>query len=188
MSNGKNRAFMNNPVAFLSEHVIADHGGLTAGGARVGDFDLEEISPVACLLNDHRTARNKDPQPIHAHYLPAQYNQSIVLPLFARDAKYMFTSSLSGCLFAAYGANSRNVTVEHFNRRDGNATVSIKNRIQEILNTGYDYCKMLSPIAVQGENHVHTYVTGANVIGVSDAAGNWSFHYRKDEENRVHTL
>lgn len=187
MSDGNNKRFMRDPVAFLGTDAIMDSGIMIGGGSRRADFDLKKRHGIYFLENYHTSPHGIRAVPIHAYYLPVQTNLATSM-LLGADAKYMFTSSLSGCLFAAYGNSASDVTVEHFNAySDANPYNLILARINQIFNDRHLYCKILSPVSVPGIP-VIVYPRFACVIGVSDAARNWEFHCKFDEENTTHNL
>lgn len=178
MSNGNNREFMNNPVDFLRTHTIADYGSFAARAVS-GIYDLDlEFNSHADYLGYYNLEQPQEDIAIHAHYLPAKANSAMSMQL-TNHAKYMFTSSLTGCLFAAYGRNAQSVTVEHVN--DFASTGLIGNRLQSILDHHYPYCRILSPVLVPG-TYITAYLGSACVIGVADTKGDWSFHCKRDDD------
>jgi len=92
---------------------------------------------------------------------------------------FFFTPDMSGCLFAAYGPNDQNLTVEHVNVRTAAALVPIAARLAIIVAAGHAFCRVLSPTPFIHPN-VTLYNTGANVIGVLNPVGGWTFHFRAD--------
>ena len=195
MSNGNNQAFMRDPVAFLRVHSISDPSDVAVGKPRVSDFDLK-INQGYCLLGEPK--KRGDEALIRAHYLPGIFNSTMIMELGAMQAKYMFTSILSGCLFAAYGQNAQNLRVEHVNERNADAAGLIKKRIELIQQVSYPYCKILArgayleaaglPVAIDGYGNNHAYEEVACVVGVADAAGNWSFHYKINHDEHTFRL
>jgi len=189
-----NKKFRKNPTNFLREYVILkspDDPVLIPPGAvdidlvPVGRYDRDKVRIERFNARTHGWGA----KPIHAYWLPAQRDNSATIPI-AGAADYMFTSDLSGCLFAAYGANNMALTVEHVNEHSPAAAVPIVPRAQAILALGPAgaipaFCKILSPAPIPTaglpaaaaaiNRHVIHYPGNAWVIGVRHAG--WRFYY-----------
>lgn len=186
MAQGKNALFMRNPAGFLQTHTLMvnpdGHGVGQKIPTPVAEIDMNPlvgpITPqVVMMLNYLALTGSKESVSISAYYLPAIVDNTSTMKIGV-GKPYFFTADLSGCLFAAYGPNNQDLTVEHVNVRTPGALVPITPRIGAIVAAGYAYCRILSPTANVAANA--TYTTGGNVIGVLDPAGGWTFHYRVD--------
>jgi len=199
MAGGMNKKFRKNPTNFLREYVILkspdDPVGIPAGVVDidlvpVGRYDRDKVRIERFNARTHGWGA----KPIHAYWLPAQRDNSATIPI-AGAADYMFTCDLSGCLFAAYGANNAALTVEHVNVHSAAAAVPIVPRARAILASGPAgaipaFCKILSPApipppaglppaaaavaAAEINRHVIHYPGNAWVIGVRHAG--WRFY------------
>lgn len=191
MSNGKNALFKRNPSNFLANHTLMvspdGHGPAQKIPSPVAEIDLSPLvgpkNPESVmLLNYLKVEGKREGQSISAYYLPANVDNTSTLRIGV-GKPYMFTPDLSGCLFAAYGPNANDLTVEHVNVRTIAAVVSIPVRAVAILNGGYPYCKIITPVPITvpvGTAQVANYNTGGNVVGVLTDNG-WVFHYRVDQ-------
>lgn len=192
MAKGKNALFMRNPSNFLQTHTLMvnpdGHGAGQKIPSPVAEIDLNPLvgpkNPESVMmLNYLKAGGEKEAVSISAYYLPAFVDNTSTMKIGV-GKPYFFTADLSGCLFAAYGPDDQNLTVEHVNVRTPNAAVPIAPRVAAIATAGHAYCKIISPVPYPG---VTTYTTGGNVIGVCSPVGGWTFHYRVDQ-NAVATL
>ncbi len=184
MAGGNNKSFRNNPQRFIRTHQLMispfGHGSqrLTAGAMNIDLVSIDPHNAQFIRLEDFALRQhNSSARCVSAYFLPAVVDNTSTLAIGgARD--YMFTADLSGCLFAAYGANSTNITVEHVNVRTGAAVVPILGRAQAIINANYNYYKILSPVPIPNANpaHVKTYNANSSVVGIR--RGGWQFHYK----------
>lgn len=188
MAGGRNREFLSDPRAFFRRHIleIKDKTPSIKGLYDCDFVDTEKRGEKIFIVVDDYDSRSHGcgATPIPAYCLPAVYNASSSLRL-GQDARFLFTSALTGCIFAAYGADARNVTVEHVNEKNGMAAVSIAARCEEILNMHYPFCKIVlrSEDAAAGANgqDVYVYEDSAAVMGIRDeATGEWQFYFRED--------
>lgn len=204
MSDGNNKAFMNNPVEFLKTQVIIP-ANMQQGP---DEFDLCKCDEGVMRLEKYYNKRHGlTAQPIRAFYLPSVGNQKVIVELknIPNGYNYIFTPLLSGCLFAVYGQTEEIITIEHMNDY-ANKGAEIPRRVQEII-CNFQYYKMISPVNAANPSinnpNVHTYVRElvdakdqdydnkrhevACVIGVRNNK-TWSFYYKKDGANVVYTL
>jgi hypothetical protein len=189
VAGGLNKQFMNSPTVFLQTHTLMVNPQAYGAQAIVGgqvSIDLvmadNKTNPKFVRLEsyDLRT-HGWGAEAISAYYCPAIIDNFSTIQL-GNARQYMFTPDLSGCLFAAYGANADNITVEHVNVRTANAAAGlIANRAAAALN-GHAFVRIIAPgpVAGGGPPNVITYASGANVVGVRGAAG-WTFVYRVDQ-------
>lgn len=186
MAGGNNKKFIQNPTKFLQAHTI-NVNPQQVGSQKIPEglcsIDLVSVDPqmaTVVRLEDYTKRKHgRGATPIKAYYLPAEYNKAKTLQL-GDQAIFMFTADLSGCLFAAYGNDSSNLTVEHVNVRDDSATVSIQGRASEIVDANHTYCKILAPAAIEGGNgsaSVTVYNANSCVVGKKDGSG-WEFYYK----------
>ncbi len=187
MAGGLNKQFMRNPVVFMQANTLmvnpqaygtqAIAGGLTNIDLVMAD---NKTNPKFVRLESY-DLRNHGwfAEAIQAYYLPAIVDNYSTIPL-GNAATYMFTPDLSGCLFAAYGADANNLTVEHVNVRSAAAPGGlIANRAANAMQSPYHRIVTPQPLGV-GLPNVVTYNTGGNVVGVRGGNG-WSFIYRIDQ-------
>lgn len=186
MAEGNNASFLASPDTYIRTHqlMISPQGiGSQALFAGLMDLDLVSIDPqnpqFVRLENYAQRPLPREAQAVRSYYLPAINDNTSTLAIGA-GANYIFTADLSGCLFAAYGPDAANITVEHVNVRNAHAAaVPILPRALAIVGAGHGFYKILSPVAVPGANpaHVKTYAANSSVVGVK-IAGAWNFHYK----------
>jgi hypothetical protein len=189
VAGGLNKQFIRGPAVFLQTHTLMvnpqAYGAQAIAGGQV-NIDLvladNRTNPKIVRLESYDGRQHGwGAEEIAAYYLPAIVDNFSTLQI-ANARRYMFTPDLSGCLFAAYGADANNITVEHVNVRTANAAAGlIANRAAAALN-GHAFVRIIAPgpVAGGGPPNVITYASGANVVGVRGAAG-WSFIYRVDQ-------
>jgi hypothetical protein len=186
MAGGKNALFMRNPSNFIQTHTLMvspdAHMADQKIPSPVAEIDMNLLNgplnpPSVMMKNYLKVEGAKEGVSIPAYYLPAIVDNTSTMKIGV-GKPYFFTADLSGCLFAAYGPNDSDLTVEHVNVRTPAAAVPIAPRIAAIAGAGHAYCRILSPIP--SAQATATYTTGGNVIGVLDPAGGWTFHYRVD--------
>lgn len=131
MSNGLNRRFMRDPVAFLSSYwdinaAQPQHGegyGIDANG--IAYLDLSEYSPQTVRVSKAGTgllASLSGETPVKAYYLTSKVDRTKAMVL-GSDCDYFFTDAITGCQFMAYGNTRHNVTVCHVNALTEGAAV-----------------------------------------------------------------
>jgi hypothetical protein len=186
MAGGNNASFMAHTNTFLQNHqlMISPQGigsqGLVAG---LMDIDLVSIDPRNAqfirLENYAQRPAPREAQAVRSFFLPAINDNTSTLAIGV-GANYIFTADLSGCLFAAYGPDAGNITVEHVNVRNPlAAVVPILPRALAIIAGGFGFYKILSPVVVPGAPgaHVKTYAANSSVVGVK-IGGAWNFYYK----------
>jgi len=188
MAGGLNKAFKRNPAVFLQTHTLMvnpqAHGSQAiAGGATNIDLVMADnkTNPKFVRLEsyDLRT-HGWGADPIGAYYCPAIVDNYSNIPL-GLQAPYMFTPDLSGCLFAAYGPDASNLTVEHVNVRSAAAAPNlIANRAALAMQSAYYRIVSPQPLGHNLGPNVVTYATGGNVVG-RRVGNNWQFIYRLDQ-------
>ena len=186
MAGGNNKKFMKDPVTFIRTHQImvnANPAGasvLPAGNADIDLVSIDPRNPEFIRLEDFTRRKHGwvGAKPVKAFFLPGVHNNTSTLNINTARS-YMFTADLSGCLFAAYGADASAVTVEHVNVRDKKALVPILPRAQNIIAANHAFYKILSPVAIPGAdaNHVKVYAANSSVVGIL-TGGSWRFHYK----------
>ncbi len=186
MAGGNNKSFRKNPVPFIRTHqlMINPQAFSKAQVLQAGnmDIDLVTVDPknpgFIRLENFNRRKHGWGAKALRSFFLPAIFNNTSTININT-TRNYMFTADLSGCLFAAYGANANTITVEHVNVRSPTALVPILPRAQAIIVANYNFYKILSPVAVLGADaaHVKVYAQNSSVIGIKTGAG-WVFHYK----------
>lgn len=191
MAGGNNKSFLRNPVNFLQLHQVQVNlqpvgaAVIPAGPALIDLVSLDPNMPDMIGLEDY-TQRNHGRRavPISSYYLPAIYNNLSSINI-GTVHDYMFTPNMTGCLFAAYGPNSQNLTIEHVNVRNQNAPVTIQGAAATILNANHPYFRILTPVALNpphaAANHVTLYANNTCVIGVRDNTG-WNFYYKPNPQ------
>jgi hypothetical protein len=189
VAGGLNKQFIRGPAVFLQTHTLMvnpqAYGAQAIAGGQV-NIDLvladNKTNPKIVRLESYDNRKHGwGAEEIAAYYLPAIVDNYSTQQI-GNARQYMFTPDLSGCLFAAYGPNADNITVEHVNVRSANAPAGlIANRAAAALN-GNAFVRIIAPGPVAGgaPPNVITYATGANVVGVRGAGG-WSFIYRADQ-------
>jgi hypothetical protein len=186
MAGGNNASFMAHTNTYLQTHqLMISPQGIGSQGLMAGlmDIDLVSIDPRNAqfirLENYAQRPAPRETNAVRSFFLPAINDNTSTLAIGA-GANYIFTADLSGCLFAAYGADAGNITVEHVNVRNPlAAVVPILPRALAIIAAGYGFYKMLSPVAVPGAPgaHVKTYAANSSVVGVK-IGGAWNFYYK----------
>jgi hypothetical protein len=191
VAGGLNKQFMRNPAVFLQTHTLMvnpqAYGSQAIGGGQAS-IDLvmadNKTNPKFVRLESYDLRKHSwGSEAILSYYLPAIVDNYATQQI-GNARQYMFTPDLSGCLFAAYGADANNLTVEHVNVRTANAPAGlIANRAAAALNGGFAFVRILAPTAIAGAGppNVVTYASGANVVGVRGAGG-WTFVYRADQQ------
>jgi hypothetical protein len=186
MADGNNRAFMHNPETFVRTHsiIVAASKYDQAKKLRQGimAIDLVSVSAQGIILEDYTQREHKfGSQPVQAWYLPSAVDDSSTLAIDSQ-CRYLFTDALSGCLFAAYGKDGQNLTVEHVNNLHRTGRSLMETRAELILGAKYDYCKILSPCGDFHDPRVKTYSLGqvSNVVGVYKN-GSWVFIYKTSD-------
>jgi hypothetical protein len=187
MAGGLNKQFTRNPAVFLQTHTLMVNpqaygtqniaGGLTNIDLVMAD---NKTNPKFVRLEsyDLRT-HGWGAEAIPAYYCPAIVDNYSTIPL-GNNAAYMFTPDLSGCLFAAYGADANNLTVEHVNVRSNAAPAHlIATRAANAMQSAYYRIITPQPLGVVNANIV-SYNTGGNVVGQRTGAG-WVFIYHVDQ-------
>ena len=176
---------MQNPAVFIRTHqlMISPQGlgaqVLLAGGVDIDLVSIDPQNPKFIRLENYFMRRHdRGAQPVRAFFLPAIFNNTSTLDI-NNARRYMFTADLSGCLFAAYGANANAITVEHVNVRSPGAAVPILPRAQAIIGAHHNFYKILSPRPIPEADpaHVKVYVANSMVVGVNTGAA-WQFYYK----------
>lgn len=183
MANGRNKEFLRDPLNFFKTYLLC----INDTTLRPGELDVDFVNtpgPNSDILIESYATRTHGltAQPIHAYLLPALLNDISTLVL--RDkASYMFTSQLSGCMFAAYGSDSKHVTVEHVNALyPEQATVTIDERITQILDQHYPFCKIVRYGSERSTDTQYYYPAYAAVMGIRTATGDWEFYLKQDAD------
>ncbi len=180
MAKGLNKKFLSNPLEFFRQKYFGNQAHLQAPVDGEGDIDfIPTIDPITVLLANYQERQHHPgAQPIHAYYLPAIRNNSATLVLGDR-ASYLFTASLSGCMFAAYGPDARHVTVEHVNEFDDSPVVPIDARVQQILNQNYPFCRIVQFGDIPNHGNQYFYNNLAMGMGILHSDG-WHFYLKPD--------
>lgn len=188
MAGGKNKEFMADPIQFFRTYYLAVQGN-SQPGAGLNNIDIVDPKGAGVmLLTDYaQRTHSTGAQPVPANYLPFIQDDSSVLTLNP-SAPYMFTADLSGCMFAAYGPDSRHVTVEHVNQRTAQARVNIAVRCNQIAAQQYGFCKIVCRgSAPDISPQVQTYESNAAVFGLLTNSG-WDFYFRPDPQQNTAIL
>lgn len=167
MAKGMNTEFMANPAGFISNRwlMVPSVIGLNNGAGTFGIYPNGNHGAIVrpFVRNSYWS------HPMRAYYLKPAPNaeNSHVLP---NDVSYMFTDTMNGCQFLAYGPDRNNVTVEHNNYFGGTAAnyVTRRNLIQ---GAGHAFYWEVRP------NQEYNPLQGAVVIGVRSGVG-WQFYLR----------
>jgi hypothetical protein len=209
MAGGKNKEFMEDPVAFQRIYSITKQGAenLNADANNVAFIDLRgdrfrgaglsrvfmEYYGTRHQITNRQRLENTRPRrylgawPVKAYFLTAGAGAEISFPI-SNHADYLFTYELSGCLFAAYGADRNNLTVEHSNYLNVAARAAreqrYRNRVNTIAGDGHAFCRILTPHAPAAlpppgpgvDRQMIAYPGGAELIGVLEGDG-WHFYY-----------
>lgn len=190
MAGGNNELFRNNPLDYFRKHqLMISPQAIGSQALRNGTMDIDLVSvdpqmPDCIRLEDfnlrkhHTSLRLKPAQPVRAYFLAAVYDNASTLRI-TNERNYLFTADLSGCLFAAYGANANDLTVEHVNVHTPHARVPILPRAQAIIAANYNFYRILSPVPIAGSNpfYVKVYSANSSVMGLR-IGGAWTFHYK----------
>ncbi|WP_196138695.1 hypothetical protein [Aliikangiella sp. G2MR2-5] len=185
MANGNNRSFIQNPLSFIRSHQFMVNRTISAARPlRRGSVDVDLISfdpanPQHIRLEEfsiQRSARGR--YALNAFFLPEIMDDTSLIKINV-NRQYFFTTELKGDLFAAYGKDPLNLTIEHVNCHSPAARVPIIPRAQAILAAGHPFCKILSPLPVPKSNRhqVKTYINSTLVVGIRSGTG-WEFHYK----------
>jgi hypothetical protein len=187
MAKGKNAEFKRNPCLFLQNHTLmvspdayTPQTKLASGLTKI-DLVMTDasITPKVVRLESYDArSHGVGAKAIDAYYLPAVVDDANTIEI-GDKADYMFTADLSGCLFAAYGKDGKQLTVEHVNARTSKAKVPLARRANEINNAGHAYCKIIAPAKLP-DAQVESYDTGGNVIGIREN-GAWKFYHHLDQ-------
>jgi hypothetical protein len=181
MASGNNEAFLRDPKEYIRTQVIGSPSqALQAGQMQIDLVPIDRQNPQFVRMENYAMRPvPRETKHILAWYLPAIHNNTSTLAIGGVGGNYIFTADLSGCLFAAYGPDAANITVEHVNVRDANAAVPIQPRATAIITGGFGFYKLLSPVALPGANgaHVKTYAANSSVVGVK-IGGAWNFYYK----------
>lgn len=191
MAEGLNKQLRRNVQNFVRDHQIMVNPNAFLPAQQIpspnANIDLVHFDPhhrnLVRLENYDQRPHGRGAAPIVSYYLPAVVDNTSTIPI-GGARNYMFTPDLSGCLFAAYGANNQNLTVEHVNVRTGAAAVPIVPRATAIINAGHAYYRILSPVPIPGSNpaYVKTYNANSCVVG-HNPGGGWIFYYKTTINN-----
>ena len=188
MAGGKNKEFMADPIHFFNTYYFGIQGNAQPRGGLINIDIVDAKGGGVMLLVDYdQRTHGAGARPVPANYLPFIMDNTSVLALNPA-APYMFTADLSGCMFAAYGPDPRNVTVEHVNQRTAQAKVNIADRCDQIVSQQYGFCKIVCRSSVPGlPPQVQTYDENAAVFGLLTSSG-WSFYLRSDPDQNTSIL
>ncbi len=191
MSNGLNTAFMVNPINFLGNYpgILSSNIRFNGPGGTSYALDGNNIGMFDLKLGNHNTVQLRnysggffsnilgDP-PIRAYYLSAFANQTRIIQL-GHQANFMFTDSITGCSFKAYGTSRYNITVEHQNELARRIQYAVRRlsiaAMNYNINITYDSTNYRNGGFLLGDDPEFTQVT---VIGWRRATG-WHFYVRR---------
>lgn len=200
MSEGANKAFLANPMAFMDANVIVPHSSLQAraqGQAAVIRVNLVEITGVTCT----NAAGNNVPMyyaqgvgskfltssnAFKAYYLPYAPGKTKQMNL-GTQARYFFTDKIDGCTFAAGLTGGNAPTVIHINKQTAGGTIdqnAIDAKVQARFGaTPYTQLSLLdymSPEELQMRNDptAPAVKTNVTVLGIRGTGG-WTFYFQR---------
>lgn len=180
MAKGLNKEFLSDPLEFFRQKYFGNlsHSQVPVSGEGDIDFIPTDDTITVLLANYQERKHHFGAQPVHAYYLPVIQDNSATLDLGDR-APYLFTASLSGCMFAAYGSDAQHVTVEHVNEFDNQAIVPIAARVRQILNQNYPFCRIVQFGNTPNHGNQYFYNNLAMVMGILHPDG-WHFYLKPD--------
>lgn len=164
-----------------SQNLRGDYYPLDANN--VGTFDLQEGRHGDAQLVKFKRKFFKPrffAHPIRAYYLASSYNQTRTISI-TNHAEVFFTDTLTGCLFAAYGPNRFNLTVEHTNAFSLGQPAILARRA---LIAGWGNAVTLFYGPQEYRNHPQMPANAdpmlmiATVVGILDPANGWTFYGR----------
>lgn len=183
MANGNNKKFLSDPIQFLTENEYCDFdfSGSHSPGNGVYDMDFV-MDDLLYMKNYNNREHHCGAVPVHAYYL-SEHANSVSSMNVDDEADYLFTPLISGCTFAVYGHDRKNILACHINDYDrkGLCTQTINN----ILEENYNFCRILSKTADAADiadPNVQTYIWDLQshdpilVFGMRDAKGDWHFY------------
>lgn len=183
MADGRNKEFLRDPLNLFRTHLLC----ISDISLRPGLLNVDLVNTPDpdrdILIEDYaKRSHGLTAQPIPAYILPAAVNNIATLTL-GTGASYMFTSQLSGCMFAAYGPDSEHVTAEHVNALyPEKAAVTIEDRIRQILSQNYPFCKIVRFGSERSTDTQYYYPAYAAVMGILSSTGNWDFYLKQDAD------
>lgn len=183
MADGRNKEFLRDPLNFFKTYFLCVNDVTLRPGVLDVDFVNTPVPDRDIIIERYaKRTHGATAQPIHAYLLPAIFNDISTLVL-GDETPYMFTSQLSGCMFAAYGPDSKHVTVEHVNAKyPEQATVTINERIAQILDQNYPFCKIVRCGSERSTDTQYYYPAYAAVMGILTDSGDWDFYFKQDAD------
>lgn len=183
MANGNNKRFLSDPLRFLTENEYYDvdfSGGHSPGS---GVYDMDFVMNDFLYMKDYNNREHHyGAVPVHAYYLSA-YANSVSTMNMGGAADYFFTPMISGCTFAVYGHDRKNILASHINDYDRKGLCT--QTINGILGVNYNFCRILSKAddaAGIADPNVQTYNWDLQhrdpilVFGMRDVNGDWHFY------------
>ncbi len=182
MAGGNNKQFIQNPIGYIRCHVLTVVRGHPQPPRGPADLDLVTIDPkkpsYIQLQDYHRASRTPGARVLNAFFLPKVIDDTSIIKVnMARS--YIFTSELNQDLFAAYGPDPFNITIEQVNTRSPAARVPIVPRAQAIIAAQHQYYKILSPFVIPRADptHIKNYSGQTTLVGILGGSG-WTFYYK----------
>lgn len=172
MSDGLNKAFTAAPQTFLQNTSFVADDNSFSGGSGVYTVNFKNVGGTVLLKKAEGTGTFSNK--FSAYFLKAVANNDNQGVGFAGGATIMFTSTIQGCQFLAYGASRSAPTVEHNNHisnpgnyaaRYGAVAAGAAHKIRFGNGNGYNL------------DSVHTY----NVVGFKSAGGAWDFYVQTSD-------
>lgn len=192
MADGYNKKFLADPIDFINkyDYNVYDSSRPTFPDNDVYDIDFVKGTYDMLLEQYSNREHHRGAVPVHAYYLCAKLNSASEM-VISDEANYLFTPILSGCAFAVYGNNRNEVTAVHINDYDNKSFIA--ERINDLLNEGHAFCKILCESedakGIKKDPNVLTYNYNASsqeetlVFGMRDGLGNWHFYKKRFKVN-----
>ncbi len=172
--------FLDNPVAFFRQHYFAPTGSITTPPGD-GIFDITK-------MDDPPTFVVQKGAKVKGYLARADANKLNIhkLPKDKPDPYFMFTDSMTGCQFIAYGSSRFDITVEHNNylalslqKPDGEqkSRDAYAKRLSDVMKLGNPFFMNLSPGDEIDVCNRQTYKAdpGASILGVFKPTVGWQF-------------
>lgn len=172
MSGGKNKAFKNDPIAFLQANTFVGDDNSFTGGSGVYTVNFKDVGGRILLKKAEGTGTSS--KAFSAYYLKAVANDNNVGGNFPNGADIMFTSTIQGCQFLAYGASRAAPTVEHnnwigtpanYDTRYNTVAAGATHKVRFGNGNGYAL------------DNYHTY----NIVGIKQTSGVWNFYVQTSD-------